>query len=253
MKILILYFSGAGATKRVAELMHVRLSQTCAVDIFSIDASAKFNINDYDALVIGTPVYHAAPPRIVTNYFKVICPLAKALPALIYSTRGLCSLNTNRILAKQLRSKNIITIMDTAYRSPASDGALIAPWVKRFFEFEPGLASKIAEDCEAFVRLLQTRPLRGYIPRFRLGSVVNAPNKLAGQLIRLGIHLHREKCTKCGKCVINCPLGAIIKDDSGSPVVTKSKCENCYRCVHKCPGLALSLSRRRPTAKVLKY
>lgn len=252
-KILILYFSGTGATKKVAELMKWQLSRTCAVDIFSIDAAADLSLNDYGALVIGTPVYHAAPPSVVTNYFDGIAPLVKAVPALIYNTRGLAACNTNRILARQLKEKNIITVMDMAYRSPASDGSLIAPWVKRFFEFEPDLSRKVAEDCAEFLKRLQTRPLRGYIPRFQVSSVLNAPNKLAGQFIRLKIHLHQERCEKCGKCVENCPMGAMSKDDSGRPALAKSKCMNCYRCIHKCPGLALSLSKRRPPGKVLKY
>ena len=252
-RILILYFSGAGATKKVAQLMHLYLSQACAADIFSIEGCAGLNLNDYSALVIGTPVYHAAPPGIVTGYFDGLRPLVKATPALIYSTRGLCGLNTNRMLAKQLRAKNIITIMDTAYRSPASDGSLVAPGIKRFFEFEPDLKRKVARDCTTLLRLLQTRHLRGYIPRFQFGSIVNAPNKLAGRLIRLKIHLHRERCTKCCKCATNCPLGAVSKDASGWPVIAKAKCMNCYRCVHHCPGLALSLSKRRPPGRVLTY
>ena len=252
-KILLLYFSGAGATKKVAELMHEQLSQSCPVDIFSIESCADLAINDYNAMVIGTPVYHAAPPRILTNYFNGIRPLVKAVPTLIYNTRGLCSLGTNRILAKQLIKKNITKIMDTAYRSPASDGSLILPSVKRFFEFEPGLNQKVAEDCAAFLRLLQTGNTQGYIPPLRFGSVVNAPNKLAGQLIRPRIHLHREKCTKCGKCLKNCPMGALDKDEAGNPMATKSKCANCYRCVHNCPNLALSLSKRKSIDRVLKY
>ena len=250
-RILILYFSGAGATKKVAELMHGQLSQTCAVDIIPIDSGADFDLNDYDALIVGTPVYHAAPARALTDYLAALTPCSSPIPAMIYNTRGLCSLNTNRILATQLHQKNIVTIMDAAYRGPASDGSLIAPRVKRFFKFEPGLERKIAKDCAAFVRLLQAGGTKGYIPRFRLGSIINAPNKLAGQLIRLKIHLHRERCTKCGKCVADCPVGAISKDGCGWPVFAKSKCMNCYRCIHKCPGLALSLSKRRPPGRVL--
>jgi len=251
-RILILYFSGAGATKKVAELIHARLSLTCAADIFPIE-SGGFDISDYDALAVGTPVYHAAPPRLLTRYIEGIRPPAKATPALIFNTKGLCALNTNRILAGQLRGKNIITIADASYRSPASDGALLAPGVKRFFEFERGLSRKVAEDCAAFVGLLEAGGWRGYIPRFCFGGVVNAPNKLAGRLIRLRIHLHRERCAKCGLCVANCPSGALGRDSSGWPVPAKSKCANCYRCIHKCPGLALSLSRRRPPARVLRY
>jgi len=252
-KILILYFSGTGATKKVAQIMHMQLSQRYTVSISSIEDDAGLDINDYDALIVGTPVYHAAPPRIVTSYFEHIRPLVKALPALIYNTRGLCALNTNRILAKQLYKKKIVTIMDTAYRSPASDGSLIAPRIKRFFEFEPGLNRKVTKDCKAFVKLLQSGSLRVYIPRFQIGSLINAPNKLAGQLIRLKIHLHRGRCTKCGKCTANCPMGALSKDFSGWPVVAKNECINCYRCIHRCPCLALSLSKRKPTDRVLRY
>ena len=37
-RILILYFSGAGATKRVAELMCARLQQGCMVDLFTVES-----------------------------------------------------------------------------------------------------------------------------------------------------------------------------------------------------------------------
>ena len=60
-KILILYFSGAGATKKVAELFHAYISQNNSADIFSIENKSDFDLNNYDAFIVGTPVYHAAP------------------------------------------------------------------------------------------------------------------------------------------------------------------------------------------------
>jgi len=252
-KILILYFSGVGATKRVAELMYSFMSQICTTDIFSIENNADFNINDYDALIIGTPVYHAAPSYVVKDYFDSISPLIKATPAFIYNTRATWSCNTNRILAKQIQGKNIITITDKDYRSPASDGSLIVPFIQRFFEFEKNLQQKITLDCTAFLKLLQEDTLQGYIPRFRFSSVINAPNKLAGQLTTFKIHLHREKCNKCSKCIDDCPHNALDKDISGYPVLIVKNCENCYRCIHHCPQMALSLSKRKAPKKLLKY
>lgn len=249
----ILYFSGAGATKKVAELMLASLSCNYSVDFFSLENMPKLQLNHYDALIIGTPVYHTAPARVVTNFFNSIHPLAKPIPAFIYNTRGLYSCNTNRILAKQLKKKNIVTIIDREYRSPASDGSLLVPAVKRFFEFERNLPAKITLDCNKFSELLQKQRKHEHIPRFRLSSILNAPNKLAGQLIIFEIHTHRDRCLRCDKCIMNCPHGAWEKGNDGYPVFLTKNCENCYRCIHHCPQMALSLSKRRKAEKVLQY
>lgn len=48
-------------------------------------------------------------------------------------------------------------------------------------------------------------------------------------------------CTKCGLCVMKCPIGAISKDN---PQVTdKNKCISCMRCVVVCPNQARKLDR----------
>ena len=252
-KVCILYFSGVGAAKRVAELMHARLSQDFQTDIFSVEDKDIPGVGGYDALIIGTPTYHAAPAKAIIDYFNTIPRLTKQTPAFIFNTRGLCSLNTNRILAKQLQKKNIVTIMDRAYRSPASDGSIIAPYIKRFFEFEKGLKEKIDRDCASFLKLLKKSSPRSYIPRFQLGSIVNAPNKAAGQLITLKIHLHKDKCIRCGRCIGRCPHMAFSADEYGYPLFDSKRCENCYRCIHHCPKMALSLSRRRALKKTLRY
>lgn len=253
IKILVLYFSGAGATEKVAEHIYAYVSQNCTTDIFSIEDNTEFDLNNYDALIIGTPVYHAAPSHVVTDYFNNIRPLVKTTPAFIYNTRALWSCSTNRILAKQIQGKNIIIIMDKDYRSPASDGSLIVPTIQSFFEFEKNLQQKILLDCTAFLKLLQEGNQHGYIPGFRFSSVINAPNKLVGQLTTFKIHLHRDRCIRCGKCFENCPHNALKKDKSSYPVFIIKNCENCYRCIHHCPQMALSLSKRNTPKKVLKY
>jgi ferredoxin len=252
-KMLILYFSGVGATKKVAEIIYKRISQNCETDIFSIETKDKLIIDEYDALIIGTPCYHAAPPKVVMDYWEKINKLSEEKPAFIYNTRGLCSLNTNRILAKKLLEKNICTIMDKAYRSPASDGSIIAPFVKRFFEFEKDIDKKVDNDCKNFIEMLNTGIVKKYIPKFNIGSIINAPNKMAGQLITLRIYLHKNKCIKCGYCIEHCPHKIFAKDKEDYPVFTKSKCENCYRCIHHCPKNALSLSKFNTPKKLLNY
>jgi len=252
-KILILYFSGVGATKRIAVLIHTRLAMYCNVDIFSIESKEPLNIDCYDAIVIGTPTYHAAPATILMDYLGAMSKFDKQVPSFIYNTHGLSSFNTNRILAKQLLRKNIVTIMDRAYRSPASDGSIIAPFVARFFEFEKELENKLDRDCEDFLELLIKDTPQGYIPRFQFSSIINALNKAVGQLITFKIHLHKGKCVKCGKCITRCPYEALGADTDGYPFFSSKNCKNCYRCIHHCSKMALSLSKRCAPKRLLRY
>ena len=252
-KILILYFSGVGATKKIAEQMYARLSLDCSADIFSLETRDAPHMDNYDALVIGTPVYHGAPAKTVMHYFETLPRLSKALPVFIFSTHAFGSFNANRILSKKLYQKNMVTVIDRAYRAPASDGTIIAPFIKQFFEFEKGIKNKIDSDCLNFLELLKRADLQNYIPRFRFGSIVNAPNKLAGQLITLRIHLHKDKCTRCGSCIKQCPHSSFFADEDGYPFFNSGNCENCYRCIHHCPHAALSLSKHRSLRKLLRY
>jgi Pyruvate/2-oxoacid:ferredoxin oxidoreductase delta subunit len=252
-KILILYFSGAGATKKVAELIKEKLSQRSEADIFSVESKDVPNIDGYDALIIGTPTYHAAPAKVIMRYFLSLPRLDNSIPAFIFNTRGLASLNTNRILSKKLYAKNIITLLDREYRGPASDGALVAPFIKPFFEFEKNLKKKINRDCMLFMEKLDKNELQASIPKFRFGSIINAPNKLAGQYFTLKIHLHKTKCLKCKTCINECPHSAFSITNDGYPTINSKNCENCYRCIHHCPNKALSLSKRSPPQKTLHY
>lgn len=253
--VLLLYFSAVGSTKKLAYMIQNHIQKHCDLTLCSFEDVQEIDLRGYDAFIIGTPVYHAAPARFVTDFFENIMPLPHAVPAFIYNTRALWSCNTNRILAKKLRARNIVTIMDRDYRSPASDGSLIAPSVRRFFEFDKHLFKKLKKDCALFVSKIM-KPVEsvkqtGYIPRFRFSSILNAPNKLAGLHTTFQIYLHREKCLRCGKCIAACPHCALQKNSMGYPVVNRKKCTNCYRCIHHCPGKALSINKRKPPQKQL--
>ena len=47
-----------------------------------------------------------------------------------------------------------------------------------------------------------------------------------------------KNCTKCGVCVENCPVGAIISLEE----TDKEKCIGCMRCVAVCPENARKLN-----------
>ena len=54
--------------------------------------------------------------------------------------------------------------------------------------------------------------------------------------------LVEDKCTKCGGCVSNCPVGAI--SINGYPKIDYKKCIHCYCCHELCPEGAYTLVKK---------
>lgn len=217
------------------------------------EISSEFDLNKYDAFIIGYPIHHTHPPMRLLKFIESIRPLEKEKPAFIFNTRGLYSANSQRILAKQLYIKNIKIIMDKEYRSPASDVSLLAPYIGFVWKFEKRINEKI--DCHSiqFADKIAGGKHQYYIPRFRIYSILNAPNKFVGHHITFPIYLHKEKCVKCAKCAINCPANAQVIGKSQYPVFHKENCEKCYRCIHGCPSYALSLKKQKAPKRVISY
>lgn len=250
-KILIVYFSGVGATKTVAALIQNCILKTDQANLFSVENIAGIDLQAYDACVIGTPVYHGAPARKIYEFCKALPVQKRKIPAFLFHTKGAWACNTNRIMAKILQEKNVVTVLDRGYRAPASDGALLLPFVRRFYQYERDLPEHIASDVGKFIKMLYLCKSQGYLPAFRFASIWNAPNKFVGQHTTFHIHLLRERCIGCQKCIGACPHGALKKTQLGYPVFFSKYCENCYRCIHHCPQQALSLNRKRPPKKQL--
>jgi len=65
------------------------------------------------------------------------------------------------------------------------------------------------------------------------------------ETVRLGVaQIDKERCVAwawrgCAKCNKECPLGAIILDDDGRPIVDTDKCNGCGLCEYICPSPSL--------------
>ncbi|MEM1485142.1 EFR1 family ferrodoxin [Oscillospiraceae bacterium PP1C4] len=253
MKILILYYSGVGNTKMVAEKIFEILKSLHEVRIVSIEKlPTDIVIADYDALAIGFPTIHTSPAMPIVAFIEQIEQLQNPVPTFLFTTCGLYSANTLRIFAQHCKKKNIITILSKSYRCAAADGVLIAPFINIWFCHEKMLDKKVQRDTFEFASLLESQ-IDVNIPRFKLYSILNYPNKFFGQRFKPNIYTYKENCILCGKCIMNCPMQNICKDNEGYPVVVTKNCIHCYRCIHHCPKKALSLSKKHPPSKTLYY
>ena len=252
MKILILYFSGVGATKKVSRMMTNQLSKY-EVDIYSVEEQIFKDFSAYDALIVGTPTYHAEPAKFLMAYIEKLPIQNKQIPTFVFNTKGLASCHNNRILAKALLKKNLITIYEADYIAPASDGLLLVPKMKRFSRFEKDIELKVARDCNHFLQMVQTskKQVTAKLPPPRFSVIINAPNKFLSSFVTVKIHLHQDACIKCDLCIKRCPYDAFAKDELDFPVVIKDRCTNCYRCIHGCPTKALSLFKKKKHQRLL--
>jgi Pyruvate/2-oxoacid:ferredoxin oxidoreductase delta subunit len=58
------------------------------------------------------------------------------------------------------------------------------------------------------------------------------------------IHIDDEKCTGCGKCIPNCPEGALQVIDGKARVVSDLFCDGLGACVGNCPEGAMAVTER---------
>jgi len=65
-----------------------------------------------------------------------------------------------------------------------------------------------------------------------------------GKKIRNIIKIDKEKCTGCGKCVIECVEGALQIINGKAEVVKESYCDGLGACIGVCPEGALSIELR---------
>ncbi len=249
-KYLILYHSGTGSTKLIAELFYISLKPYLNIEITSIEGISDFLfLEKYDGFIFGFPTYHASPSKSMQEFMEKIPEFSKKKKSFVFTTCGLYSANSLRIFAKSCRSSNIILVHTASYRCPASDGALIAPKMKVWFKFEKKLKKKMGKDVSIILKEFSKDSILSTVPRFKFYSILNYPNKFAGLKFKRKIKLIPNRCTKCNKCIKNCPHNCFSLDECNYPVHQVSNCENCYRCIHNCPQKALSFNENKVVEK----
>ncbi len=186
-KILILYFSGVGNTKYVAEQMYLSIKDMCSVDMKSIEEiDTNFSLSDYNRIILGTPTIHSEPAKPMQDFLQTIHKLEKPVPALLYVTYGLFPENIFIKFMNLCLVKNIIPVSYVGYRCKAIDAMLLVPSIKYFAKHEKNITKNIKRDVEKFIEQVNPKFVK---PKYRYYSLLNYPNKYIGQRFRFRIYL----------------------------------------------------------------
>ena len=105
-KVIILYHSGAGSTKTIAEIFYKRLTSVFSCDIENIYFDYNFDkLYYYDFMIFGFPTYHCEPSKSMMNFLRKMPKFSEVKNAFVFTTYGLYSGNTERIFIKYCKDK----------------------------------------------------------------------------------------------------------------------------------------------------
>ncbi|HOP30091.1 MAG TPA: EFR1 family ferrodoxin [Spirochaetota bacterium] len=244
-KILIAHFSQSGTTAKVAEgISRGLMDKNYAVVNRRIQDWEPIDIDEFDAIGIGFPVYIFRIPFIVKDYIHSL-PDLKGKPFFIFMLYGSVRGTAGNMARKLMEKKGGREIGysyytgDNIYVGYLKKGYLFSPGhplkedLDRAYSFGADLHGILSGEaynnhpyeplpCTIFTieRMLTAKPLLKYIYRHFF-------------------HVNRKKCTGCGLCIKNCPTGNIKLSRKGFPEFS-TRCICCWYCEMKCPAEAIT-------------
>ena len=243
MHIKIAYYSGSGNTQYVALLLKRYLSSHHRVSTFFIKKRKKVE-DDFDALIIGTPVYAYKPPNTVLDFIEGLSGYKR--PAFVFVTKGLISGDAGRIVALKLKEMGFVVggvkdvlMADSLFILLAKEGSLLHTLM-----LFPNRGIKHRVKNLAFFIEKEIESGKEHIPK----SKVYVPfTSLVASLFWKkekkweSEFFADERCDLCGACVGLCPTGNILIEEN--KVLWDNTCDFCIRCLHRCPQKAIQIGK----------
>ncbi|HEX2946271.1 MAG TPA: EFR1 family ferrodoxin [Clostridia bacterium] len=233
----IVYYSGTGGTKRVAECFQKAFEEAGhEVRMQRLSQNVGIEMEEHELLLLLYAVHACNAPKAIYDWIEK-AQNVNNVPAVVVSVSGGGEVSPNtacRVGAiNRLVKKGYNVIYETMLVMPSN---WIVPTqkvlAKMLLEVLP---KKVAAIVDAVDRGVTRRTKPHLIDRVfsRIGEAEKYGAKYFGKSIRVS-----ESCTGCGWCSSNCPAGNIAlslnKPEFGG------KCHLCLNCIYGCPNKALS-------------
>lgn len=249
MKIMLIYFSATGNTKKIAGVIKERCEELGAeIDIWDITPletrQKNIDISPYDALIFGFPVHSLRAPRVCREWLENLPGQGKKCAT--FFTYGGFWLEPVHYTTKQILDKQGFILVSSAQflgahtynrggwkamvnRPDSSDFAFAREYAARtFLRFKGEDPGKI----EGFpIPAFSDEEMDGF-EQFRFKLLEHPPAR------------GDDECCLCGLCEEACPTGAM---NAESGTADMEKCIVCLRCMSVCPEDALHIKDLTPT------
>lgn len=246
MTALILYFSGTGNTKSVAEdIKSCLIKRNLTVIMHSIEENIDWANLSYDYLIVGFPKYYEYPILFMLDYLKQHLPKQeKPIPTMAFCTQAsplktdftglerlLRKKNHNLTVGVSLPYANNMVIFQ-GYRTTEPD-ELLKNW--------QAIRDRIDSLLDTFLGGKESKEQIKAWQRPLYYMVAVACTKLM-PLFAMRFSAN-ESCVHCGLCARQCPAKN-IKVEQGRPVFQKH-CMFCMRCINSCPVNAILYNKKK--------
>lgn len=239
LKCLIMYFSQNHTTARVAENIAAGLRRAGYIThLCNLKDESCPNINNYDLVGIGTPVYYYRPPFNVQDFITGLPQLNKQR-FFVFMLHGAYSWNAGDYIKRALLKKNAEII---GYFQCRGAGYFLG-YLKLGYLFSPShptveelnlaenFGFQVGNNELVFVEYKKSPII------YRIERLFTSKWLTQNVYYRF-FKVDNKKCSKCGLCMKLCPTKNINEDENGFPVWS-GNCLLCVMCELKCPNDAI--------------
>ena len=246
--MVVLYFSGTGNTKFVAETFAEQMGAEC----FSIEEKQAFHtiLKENGSICFCYPIYCSGVPRIMREFAIKHKDALRNKRVAIFCTQAMYSGDGARAFTDIFPENWFQVIYAEHFFMPNNLCNVLPEWTfsDRVVQWEVFCAKrKIKRICRQIRR--GTVRKKGF-HRFskKLGMMQRKYQLGAEEKAKHGVEVS-ESCITCGLCVRSCPVENFVMADQ---VIPQGKCIYCYRCVNLCPKKAITVVYRKEIKKQYK-
>lgn len=220
-KVTAIIFSATGNTKKYAERM-LKASglKTELIDLTTVKEPLNKTFNENELVIVGSPVYGGRIPKVARERFsKIKGDKTDIILLACYGNRHFDDALAE--MSDLFEENGFITKVAGAVVGKHTYGEI---QVDRPNETD-------LKEIEAFMKTALSMP-----NGVKINVPGNRPYKDGGNGGKFRPTTKKDKCSSCGLCISECPVGA-IKDD----LSTTDNCISCFRCINICPEGAKSV------------
>jgi flavodoxin/ferredoxin len=244
-KALIAYFSQGGTTLKIAQEISKGLqTKEYETDLYNITNGAPPDINQYDLIGIGTPVYIFRPPFNVMDYINSLPPL-NGKPFFVFLLYGTLPGTAGNILRRALAQKGGKEVGFAKFKG----ADYFVGYIKRGFLYSPDnpTIKELDQAAKFGSEIIDHISNKSY---YKTGSdpfptIIHTFERMvtakffARYLLSYFFKANPKKCSSCKLCEKICPKSNISFDGNGMPQWGRN-CMLCFYCELKCPEDAVS-------------